>query len=91
MGDNPYWIGQAIVEVGDSYYLRAKAAGLKAAELIQASNDKGKLKLSKEEKDALNRIVADLRSLPDEEGKFVDWALKEYASVPAFEPKNYEL
>ena len=89
--DNAYKIGQAIVEVGDSYYLRARAAGIKAAELIKESNDKGKLKLSAQEKDTLDKILSDLRSLPDEEGKFVDWALKEYANVPAFNPKNYEL
>jgi len=89
--DNAYQIGQAIVENGKSYYLRSKAAGLKAAELVQASNDKGKLKLSKQEKDTLNKILTDLNSLPDEEGKFVDWALKEYKNVPAFNPKNYEL
>jgi methanol--5-hydroxybenzimidazolylcobamide Co-methyltransferase len=89
--DNAYKIGQAIVANGNSYYLRAKAAGLKAAELIQESNNKGKLKLSKQEKDTLNRILTDLKSLPDEEGKFVDWALKEYKDVQAFNPKNYEL
>ena len=89
--DNAYKIGQAIVEVGDSYYLRARAAGIKAAELIKESNDKGKLKLSAQEKDTLDKILSDLRSLPDEEGKFVDWALKEYANVPAFNPRNYEL
>ena len=89
--DNAYKIGQAIVEVGDNYYLRAKAAGLKAAELIKESNEKGKLKLNKQEKDTLNKIITDLNSLPDEEGKFVDWALKEYKDVPAFNPKNYEL
>ena len=91
MGDNPYRIGQAIVEVGDSYYLRAKAAGLNAAELIKGSNSKSKLKLSAQEKDTLDKMISDLRSLPDEEGKFVEWALKEYASVSAFDPKNYEL
>ena len=89
--DNAYRVGEAIVAEGKSYYLRAKAAGLKAAELIQASNEKGKLKLSKEEKDCLNRILTDLNSLPSEEGKFVDWALKEYKNVPAFNPKNYDL
>ena len=89
--DNAYKIGQAIVEVGNSYYLRAKAAGLKAAELVRESNEKGKLKLSKEEKDALNRVITDLMSLPDDEGKFVDWALKEYKGIPNFDPKNYEL
>ncbi|WP_019178088.1 methanol--corrinoid protein co-methyltransferase MtaB [Methanomassiliicoccus luminyensis] len=89
--DNAYKIGQAIVSEGNSYYLRSKAAGLKAAELIKASNDAGKLKLSRQEKDTLNKILTDLKSLPDEEGKFVDWALKEYKNVPAFNPKNYEL
>ena len=89
--DNAYKIGEAIIEAGDSYYLRAKAAGLKAAELIRDSNNKGKLKLNKQEKDTLNKIITDLNSLPDEEGKFVDWALKEYKDVPAFNPKNYEL
>jgi methanol--5-hydroxybenzimidazolylcobamide Co-methyltransferase len=89
--DNAYKIGQAIVEHGESYYLRAKAAGLKAAELIQESNKQGKLQLSAQERDTLEKILTDLRALPDEEGKFVDWALKEYANVPAFNPKNYEL
>jgi len=89
--DNAYKIGEAIVAEGNNYYLRAKAAGLKAAELIQASNEKGKLKLSKQEKDTLNKMLTDLNSLPSEEGKFVDWALKEYKNVPAFNPKNYDL
>ena len=89
--DNAYKIGQAIVENGNDIYLRSKAAGLKAAELIQESNNKGKLKLSREEKDALNRIITDLKSLPDEQSKFMDWALKEYKGVPAFNPKNYDL
>ena len=35
--------------------------------------------------------MTDLKSLPDEEGKFVDWALKEYKNVQAFNPKNYDL
>jgi methanol--5-hydroxybenzimidazolylcobamide Co-methyltransferase len=89
--DNAYKIGQAIVAEGNSYYLRAKAAGQKACELIQASNDAGKLKLSKQEKDTLQKMTADLAALPTEEGKFVDWALKEYKNVPAFNPKNYDL
>ncbi|MDW5564353.1 MAG: hypothetical protein SA339_14155 [Methanomassiliicoccus sp.] len=39
----------------------------------------------------MNKMLTDLNSLPSEEGKFVDWALKEYKNVPAFNPKNYEL
>jgi methanol---5-hydroxybenzimidazolylcobamide Co-methyltransferase len=89
--DNAYRIGQAIVGEGKSYYLRAKAAGQKACELLQAANDSGKLKMSKQEKETLQKMTADLASLPTEEGKFVDWALKEYKNVPAFNPKNYDL
>jgi len=89
--DNAFKIGQAIAANGNDYYLRAKAAGITAAELIQESNDKGKLKLTKEEKDTLSRAVADLKSLPDEQSKFLEWALKEYKDVPAFDPRNYEL
>ena len=47
---------------------------MKAAELDQASNAQGRLKLSKHEKDTLNKILTDLKALPDEEGKFVDCA-----------------
>ena len=68
-----------------------KAAGQKACELLQAANDAGKLKMSKQERDTLQKMSADLASLPTEEGKFVDWALKEYKNVPAFNPKNYDL
>ncbi len=52
---------------------------------------KGKLKLNKAEKDALNHVLTELKSLPDEESKFVDMCLKEYKNVPAFNPKNYDL
>lgn len=89
--DNAYRIGEAITANGDSYYLRSKAAGIKAAELVQESNMKGKLKLNKAEKDALNHVLTELKSLPDEESKFVDMCLKEYKNVPAFNPKNYDL
>jgi len=89
--DNAYKIGEAIVANGNSYYLRSKAAAETACSLIKASNDAGKLQLSRQEKDTLNKMIADLASLPSEESKFVDWAVKEYKDVPAFNPKNYEL
>jgi methanol--5-hydroxybenzimidazolylcobamide Co-methyltransferase len=89
--DNAYKIGQAIVEEGNDTYLRAKAAGLKAAELINESNSKGGLKLSKHEKDMLNKIVTDLKALPDSAAKFEEQCLKEYKNVPMFNPKNYGL
>lgn len=89
--DNAYKIGQAIVEEGNDIYLRSRAAGLKAAELIAESNAKGGLKLSKHEKDMLNKITTDLKALPDSASKFEEICLKEYKNVPMFNPKNYGL
>jgi methanol--5-hydroxybenzimidazolylcobamide Co-methyltransferase len=71
--------------------LRSKAAGMTAANLIQEASDKGEMKLSKMEKDTLSKIIVDLKSLPDDEDKFVSWALKEYKDIPMFNPKNYGL
>ena len=39
----------------------------------------------------LNKVMADLKALPDEEGKFLEQCLKAYKDVQAFNPKNYEL
>ena len=89
--DNAYKIGQAIVEEGNDIYLRSRAAGLKAAELIAESNAKGGLKLSKHEKDMLNKITTDLKALPDSASKFEEQCLKEYKNIPMFNPKNYGL
>jgi methanol--5-hydroxybenzimidazolylcobamide Co-methyltransferase len=89
--DNAYEIGKAIVAEGNDIYLRSKAAGEKAVELIQAANQKGQLRLNKMEKDTLAKIQTDLASLPDNQDKFVDWALKTYKDIPVFNPKNYGL
>ncbi|WGI17757.1 methyltransferase MtaB domain-containing protein [Methanonatronarchaeum sp. AMET-Sl] len=89
--DNAYKIGEAMVEEGDSYYRRSKAAALKAAELIEEANEKGELQLSSHEKDTLDTIVTDLRALPEEEDKFVEECLNEYGDLPKFDPKNYGL
>jgi methanol--5-hydroxybenzimidazolylcobamide Co-methyltransferase len=90
--DNAYKIGEAIVAEGDSIYLRSKAAGTKAAELIlESSKAKNGLKLSKHESDMLNKIMTDLKAMPDEEGKFLEQCLKQYKDVTAFNPKNYGL
>ncbi len=89
--DNAFEIGKVIVENGNDIYLRSKAAGEKAAELIDAANKKGQLRLNKMEKDTLAKIQTDLASLPDNQDKFVDWALKTYKDVPNFNPKNYGL
>lgn len=88
--DNAYKIGEAIVEYGDSYYLRAKAAAIKAAEIIEEGEEEG-MRLSAHEKDTLSKCLTDLRALPDEEDKFVEECLEEYEGVPKWNPKNYEL
>jgi methanol--5-hydroxybenzimidazolylcobamide Co-methyltransferase len=90
--DNAFEIGKAIVAEADDVYMRSKAAGMKSAALVDASAaSKGGMRLNKQEKDMLVKIIADLKSLPDETDKFVDWALKSYKDVPMFNPKNYGL
>ena len=89
--DNAYKIGQAIVEYGSDIYMRAKAAAMTAAKLIEDESKFGRLKLSKHEQDMLRKIITDLSALPDEEGKFVDQCLSVYKDVPKFNPKNYDL
>jgi methanol--5-hydroxybenzimidazolylcobamide Co-methyltransferase len=89
--DNAFKIGQAIVAEGNDIYLRSKAAGMKAAELIAEANAKGQMKLNKHEKDMLNKIQVDLKALPDDASKFEEQCLKAYKDVPAWNPKNYGL
>jgi methanol--5-hydroxybenzimidazolylcobamide Co-methyltransferase len=89
--DNAYKVGQAIAEYGNEVYLRAKAAGMTAARLIEEENKAGKLRLSKHEQDMLRKMITDLSALPEEESLFKEMCLKTYKDVPFFNPKNYEL
>lgn len=89
--DNAYEIGKAIVSEGNNYYLRAKAAGLKAAELIKAHNDAKELQLTRKQREVLEGIIKDLSALPDDEDKFFEYCCKKYADVPNFNLKNYDL
>lgn len=89
--DNAFKVGQAIVAQGDNLYLRAKAAGLTGAKIIQDGHKKKEIQLSAKQKDVLESIIKTLEALPDDEGKFVDYCLKQYKDVPAFDPKNYDL
>ena len=89
--DNAFKIGQAIVAEGKDIYRRARAAGLKAAELIIEGNKKKELPLTAKQKDVIDDIFKTLKGLPDEESKFVEYCLKQYKDVPAFNPKNYDL
>ncbi|MBR6911919.1 MAG: methanol--corrinoid methyltransferase, partial [Candidatus Methanomethylophilaceae archaeon] len=72
-------------------YLRAKAAGLKAAELIKAHNDAKELQLTRKQREVLEGIIKDLSALPDDEDKFFEYCCKKYADVPNFNLKNYNL
>lgn len=90
--DNAYKIGEAIVSNGDSHYLRAKAAALTSANLVNEAYSNGTLQLTISQKDMLKKMIKVLSSLPDEEDKFIQDCVQQYsAEVKAFNPKNYDL
>ena len=89
--DNAYKVGQAIVAEGKDLYRRARAAGLTGAKLIRDGHKKKEIMLTTKQKDVLDGIIKTLEKLPDEESKFLDYCLKTYKDVPAFNPKNYDL
>lgn len=57
-------IGKAIAGAGEDYYDRAKAAAMKAADIMKAFHDNGKLPLTKFEQDALNDAMKRFPALP---------------------------
>lgn len=88
--DNAWKIGKAIAENGDDYYLRAKAAGLTAANIIIEGNNKKELLLTKKQLDVIKKIVKDLEALPDDTDKFYEYCEKKYKEeVHNFHPKSY--
>ena len=90
--DNAYKIGAAIAENGDNIYLRAKAAGATAADVIKAGYDAKEIALTNKQLEVLNAVIKELAALPAEEDKFVEYAAKKYADlVPNFCMKNYGL
>jgi methanol--5-hydroxybenzimidazolylcobamide Co-methyltransferase len=90
--DNAYKIGESIVSNGDSHYLRAKAAALTSANLVNEAYSNGTLQLTISQKDMLKKMIKVLSSLPDEEDKFIQDCVQQYsAEVKAFNPKNYDL
>ena len=86
--DVAYEIGKAIISHED-YYLRAKAAAVKAAELINQANSSGSLALTRFERRVLDECIDCLNSLPDDPDQFTSECLKEYACVEDFRPHNY--
>ncbi|MCQ2052555.1 MAG: methanol--corrinoid methyltransferase [archaeon] len=88
--DNAWKIGKKIAENGNDYYLRAKAAGLAAANIIIEGNSKKELPLTRKQLDVVKKIVKDLEALPDDTDKFYEYCEKKYKDeVPNFKPKSY--
>lgn len=87
--DNAYEIGKAIIGNADSYYSRARAAAIKAAELMRADE---KLLLSDFEKGILESTYKTLLELPDKEDDFIGECIPVYQKlVRGFKPSNYGL
>ncbi len=87
--DNAYEIGKAIVGNNGSYYARARAAAMKAGELMLGDS---LLRMSAFEKEALQSSMSQLAAMPDNEQDFIDNCCEIYKKqVKGFEPKNYGL
>ena len=87
--DHAYEIGKAIAENGNDLYLRSKAAGMKAVEILLKGYESKELGLTTKQLETLQDINKKLSALPDDTDKFVEWAVKEYKDVPNFSMKNY--
>lgn len=87
--DNAYEIGKAIVSNQESYYARARAAAIKAAELMLGDSN---LLMSDFEKEVLQTNYDKLLKFPDKEEYFIDMCIAHYQKVvPGFKPSNYGL
>jgi len=87
--ENAYQIGKAIVTNNTSYYARARAAAIKAGELMLGDS---KLQMSAFEKEALESSMRTLESLPDKEADFISECNDIYKKlIPGFTLANYGL
>ena len=90
--DHAYEIGKAIAENGNDLYLRSKAAGMKAVEILLKGYESKELALTTKQLETLQDINKKLSALPDDTDKFTDYCVKEYTGlVPNFNLKNYDL
>ncbi|MBE6513591.1 MAG: methanol--corrinoid methyltransferase [Candidatus Methanomethylophilaceae archaeon] len=90
--DHAYMVGQAIAEVGNDLYLRAKRAGQKGAEIILKGYESKELPLTNKQLDTLKSIIKTLDGLTDDTDKITEFCAKEYKdTVPNYNPKNYGL
>lgn len=87
--DNAWEIGNAIVSNNGNYYTRARAAAVKAGQLMLGDSN---LKMSTFERQTLKDCMSVLESLPAKEADFIDQCVSDYKKlVPGFDPKNYGL
>ena len=87
--ENAYEIGKAIVANNTSYYARARAAAIKAGELMLGDS---KLQVSAFEKEALESAMRTLEGLPAKEEDFIGECVDIYKKlVPGFNLANYGL
>ncbi|KJR96644.1 MAG: methanol-5-hydroxybenzimidazolylcobamide methyltransferase [Desulfobulbaceae bacterium BRH_c16a] len=86
--DNAWVIGKAVVENNESLYARARAAGMKSAELMLADP---LLRFTAFENESLLGYMKELESLPDKEDDFIDLSLGKYGKVKGFDPASYGL
>ncbi len=90
--DHAYMIGKAIADNGDNLYLRAKAAGQTAVDIILKGYNAKELALTNKQLEVAQDIQKKLAALPEETDKFVEYCTKEFKdSVPRYNPKNYGL
>ena len=90
--DHAYMIGKAIADNGNDLYMRAKAAGQLAADIIVKGYNAKELLLTNKQLDVIQDIQKKLAALPDDTDKFVEYCTKEFKdSVPRYNPKNYGL
>lgn len=86
--DNAWTIGKAVADNGESLYARARAAGLKSAELMLADP---LLRFTAFEKESLLGYLKELEGLPDKEEDFIEFCLARYGKVKGFRPSSYGL
>jgi methanol--5-hydroxybenzimidazolylcobamide Co-methyltransferase len=87
--ENAYQVGKAIVENNTDYYSRARAAAMKAAQLILADEQ---MLLSNFEREVLQKVLRDLESFPASEKDFIEQCASIYKKViPGFNLANYGL
>lgn len=87
--ENAYEIGKAIVDNNTSYYARARAAAIKAGQLMLGD---AKLQMSAFEKESLESAMRTLEGLPEKEEDFISECADIYKKlVPGFNLANYGL